>query len=38
MQKATVNLYNHNESQVLGATNDTIPSPSNNSLGGVSTW
>jgi len=35
MQSATVNLCNHDESQVLGATNDTIPSPLNNSLGGV---
>ena len=32
MQRATVN---YNESQVLGTTNDTIPSPPNNSLGGL---
>jgi len=35
MQKAMVNLCNHDESQVLGTTNDTIPSPPNNSWGGV---
>jgi len=35
MQRATVNLCNHDESQILGATNYTIPSPSNNSLGGL---
>jgi len=35
MQSATVNLCNHSESQVLGTTNDTMPSPPNNSLGGV---
>jgi len=35
MQNATVNLCNHSESQVLGTTNDTIPSPPDNSLGGV---
>jgi len=34
-QSATVSLCNHDESQVLGVTNDTIPNPSNNSLGGV---
>jgi len=33
MQRATVNLCNHDESQVLGATNDTTPSPPNKSLG-----
>jgi len=35
MQSITVSLCNHNESQVLGTTNDTIPSPPNNSLGGL---
>jgi len=35
MQSATVKLCNHSESQVLGTTNDIIPSPPNNSLGGV---
>jgi len=35
MQRATVNLCNHDESGVLGATNDTTPSPQNNSLGGL---
>jgi len=35
MQSAMVNLCNHGESQVLGTTTDTIPSPPNNSLGGV---
>jgi len=34
-QSDTVSFYNHDESQVLGTTNDTIPSPPNNSLGGV---
>jgi len=33
MQRAMVNLYNHDELLVLGATNDTAPSPQNNSLG-----
>jgi len=33
-QSTTINLCNHNESQVLGAANDIIPSPLNNSLGG----
>jgi len=33
MQRTTVNLCNDNESQVLGATNDTISNPPNNSLG-----
>jgi len=28
-------LCNHDESQVLGTTNDTIPSPPNNGLGGL---
>jgi len=32
-----VSLCNHDESQVLGTTNDTIPSPPNNSLGGALT-
>jgi len=32
MQSAMVNLYNHDELQVLGTTNDTIPSPLNNSF------
>ena len=35
MQSTTVNLCNHDESQVLGTTDDTIPSHPNNSLGGV---
>jgi len=35
MQSATVNLCNHNESQILGTTNNIIPSPLNYSLGGV---
>jgi len=35
MQSSTVNLCNHSESQILGTTNDTIPSPPNNNLGGV---
>ena len=35
IQSAMVNLCNHNESQILGTTNDTTPSPLNNSLGGV---
>ena len=35
MQKATVNLLNHDESWVLGATNDTTPTPHNNGLGGL---
>ena len=35
MQWAMVNLCNHDESLVLGATNDTTPSPQNNSLGGL---
>jgi len=35
IQSATVNLRNHGASQVLGTTNDIIPSPPNNSLGGV---
>jgi len=35
MQSATVNLCNHNKSQVLGTTNDVILNPLNNSLGGV---
>jgi len=35
MQGVTVNLCNHDESQVLGATNNTIPSPPNNSLYGL---
>jgi len=35
MQSATVSLCNHDESQVLRTTNDTILSPPNNSLGGV---
>jgi len=34
-QSDMVSLCNHDESQVLGTTNDTIPSPPNNSLGGV---
>jgi len=33
--KRIVNLCNHDESQVLDATNDTTPSPPNNSLGGL---
>jgi len=28
-------VCNHNESWVLGTTNDTTPSPPNNSLGGL---
>jgi len=35
MQSAMINLCNHDESQILGTTNDIIPSPSNNSLGGL---
>jgi len=35
MQSDTVSLCNHDESQVLGTTNDTMPSLPNNSLGGV---
>jgi len=35
IQRAMVNLCNHDESQALGATNDTTPSPPNNSLGGL---
>jgi len=35
MQSAMVNLCNHDESQILGTTNDIIPSPLNNILGGV---
>jgi len=35
MQRAMVNLCNHDESQVLGTTNDTILSPPNNRLGGL---
>jgi len=35
MQSTTVNLCNPSGSQVLGTTNDIIPSPPNNSLGGV---
>jgi len=35
MQSVTVNLCYHGESQVLGTTNDIIPSPPNNNLGGV---
>jgi len=35
MQSAMVNLCNHDEPQVLGTTNDIIPSPPNNSLGEV---
>jgi len=35
MQKAMVNLYNHDESLVLCTTNDTTPSPQNNSLDGL---
>jgi len=35
MQRGTVNLCNHNELQVLGASNDTIPSLPNNSFGGL---
>jgi len=35
MQSAMINLCNHGESQVLGTTNDTIPIPLYNSLGGV---
>jgi len=35
MQSAMVNLCDHGESQLLGTTNGTIPSPPNNSLGGV---
>jgi len=35
MQRAAVNLCNHDESQVLGGTNDTIPSHPNNTLGGL---
>jgi len=33
MLRAMVNLRGHNESQVLGTTNDAILSPPNNSLG-----
>jgi len=36
MQRAMVNLCIHDESQVLGATNDTTPSLPNNSLGRLS--
>jgi len=32
IQSTMVNLCNHDESQVLGTTNDTIPSPPNNSI------
>jgi len=32
MQRATINSFKYDESQVLGATNDTTPQ--NNSLGG----
>jgi len=35
VQRATVNLCNHDELHVLGITNDTTPSPPNNSLGGL---
>ena len=35
MQGVTVNLCNHDESQVLGATNDIITSLPNNSLDGL---
>ena len=35
MQRATVKSCNHDESQVLDTTNDTTPSPPNNSLGGL---
>jgi len=35
MERAIVNLCNHNESQVLSATNDAIPNPPNYSLGGL---
>ena len=35
MQSDTVSLCNHDESQDLGTTNDTMPSLPNNSLGGV---
>jgi len=35
MQRAMVNLCNHDESWVLSATNDTTPSLQNNSLGGL---
>jgi len=35
MQSAMVSLCNHDESQVLGTTNDAILRPPNNSLGGV---
>jgi len=34
-QSDTVSLCNHNESQVLSTTNDTIPSPPNNSSGEI---
>jgi len=32
-QSATVSLCNYDESQILGTTNDTIPSPPNYSSG-----
>jgi len=35
MQRVMVNLCNHDESCILGATNDTTPSPPNNSLGEI---
>jgi len=35
MQRAMVNLCNHNESRVLGATNDATFNPQNNHLGGL---
>ena len=35
MQSTMVNLCNHDESQVLSTNNDTLPSPPNNSLGGL---
>jgi len=35
MQSNMVSLCNHDESQVLGTTNDIIPSPPNNGLGRV---
>jgi len=35
MQMATVNLCTYDESWILGSTNDTTPTPQNNSLGGL---